>query len=264
MRIDVYLDDSEEPIQRLTPPEKFNFDTKQIEDGEHKLTFRAFNENGDSSVRVIPFQVHNGPAIAIHGIARDDRLSGDVPILANAYSSTVGDEFEPVLMETPAPIPTWAWVIFLSVLAWGGGYISLEVNQRINGQTSVVASGGATPSVASSETSAKENDWSALGQQVYGNNCSSCHQANGSGLPGVFPPLKGNTVVLASDAAGHIRAVLEGVSGKIIDGITYASPMPGFSAQLSDEEVASVVNHERTQWGNNATTIAAEDVAKLR
>jgi len=104
----------------------------------------------------------------------------------------------------------------------------------------------------------------SLGAKVYGNNCSSCHQANGAGLAGVFPPLKGNSVVLDEDATDHILAILDGVQDKVIDGVAYASPMPGFASVLSDDEVAAVVNHERTQWGNKAKVVDVEAVKKLR
>lgn len=103
-----------------------------------------------------------------------------------------------------------------------------------------------------------------LGAQVFSNNCAVCHQANGKGLPNVFPPLAGNPVVLADDPTEHIQIVLHGTQGKPINGVTYAAQMPGWASQLSDEEIAAVINHERTSWGNQAPTISAKDVAALR
>ncbi len=265
MYIEVYLNKDPVPIQVLTPPEKFNLDTTTLEDGRHELTFKAFDANGVSSVRVIPVIVQNGPAIAIHGIEENEQLSGQISILANAYSANIGDEFEPIRMETPAPVPTWAWVLFLSIIAWGAGYISLEIHNRVT-ESSIASSDQTTQKNNAQQTSSANTsaEWAALGEQVYGNNCASCHQADGSGLPGVFPPLKNNPAVIDSNPAIHIRAVLHGVTGKVIEGIAYASPMPGFAEQLNDEEVAAVVNHERTQWGNNAATVNAADVAALR
>ena len=267
MHIKVYLNDDATPLQTLAPPEQFKLDTTQLPDGKHTLIFKAIEDNGDSSQRHLTFYVQNGPSISIHGIRNDDRLSGEINILANAYSSNIGDEFEPVRMETPAPIPTWAWVLFLSILAWGAGYLSLEIHDRVRSpEFGVLASTEANhpPSTANAGNIDKEPTWQALGKQVYGNNCSSCHQADGSGLAHVFPPLKGNSVVLEDDPKEHILAVLKGVADKVIDGVPYASPMPGFAAMLNDHEVAAVVNHERTQWGNNAPTVTAGDVARLR
>ena len=101
------------------------------------------------------------------------------------------------------------------------------------------------------------------GAQLYSANCASCHQANGQGLPGAFPPLAGNPVMNGDDAGEHIHTTLFGLSGKTIDGVDYASPMPSF-AHLSDEDIAAIINHERTSWGNDGATITAGDVSQAR
>lgn len=104
----------------------------------------------------------------------------------------------------------------------------------------------------------------ARAAQLYTNVCAACHQANGTGLPGAFPPLVKNPAVLAADPTEHIRAILHGVSGKVIDGVSYPSPMPPFAAQLSDADVADIINHERGSWGNQAKQVTAEQVKALR
>lgn len=103
-----------------------------------------------------------------------------------------------------------------------------------------------------------------LGAQVFSNNCAVCHQANGKGMPNVFPPLAGDPVVLAANPTEHIQIVLHGTHGREINGKTYAAQMPGWASQLTDEEVAAVINHERTSWGNHAPTVTVKDVAALR
>lgn len=100
--------------------------------------------------------------------------------------------------------------------------------------------------------------------QLYTNTCAACHQANGAGLPGAFPPLVKNPAVIDADPGTHIRAILHGVSGKVIDGVSYPSPMPPFAEQLSDADVADIVNHERSSWGNQAKQVTAEQVKALR
>jgi len=104
----------------------------------------------------------------------------------------------------------------------------------------------------------------AMGASVYASNCASCHQPDGEGIPGTFPPLKGNEVVTAKDPTRHVEIVLFGLQGKTIDGVKYSSPMPAHEHVLTDAEVAAVVNHERTSWGNNAPTVTAEEVKKIR
>ena len=114
-----------------------------------------------------------------------------------------------------------------------------------------------------SSSANKATSTSDLGKQVYKQHCESCHQANGEGVPGVFPSLVGNEVVLNDDPSEHVNVVLNGLANKEIDGVKYVAPMPGFS-MLRDDEVAAVVNHERSHWGNNASLIDSGIVAANR
>ncbi len=260
MKIEVFIDEQTAPYCVLTPPETFSLDTTRLDDGPHVIRFKAIDTDGSISLREIPFTVRNGPGIAVHGIVDHDVVRERVSVLANAYSSTVGDTFEPMRIETPAPIPTWAWLVVLATFAWGMWYLGIELHAR-NAELALAA----TPTArASAETKTVEASWKVLGEQVYGNYCASCHQASGEGLKGVFPPLKGSAVVLAEDPTDHGRIIVQGLTGKVIDGVTYSSPMPPFAEQLSDEEIAAVVNHERTSWGNAAPLITAEQAAALR
>ena len=102
------------------------------------------------------------------------------------------------------------------------------------------------------------------GAGIYEKRCASCHQADGSGVPGTFPPLAGDPVVTADDPTRHVEIVLDGLQGKSIAGTSYAAAMPAFGGKLDDEQVAAVVNHERTSWGNDAPTISPQEVADIR
>lgn len=102
----------------------------------------------------------------------------------------------------------------------------------------------------------------AVGGEVYGTNCAGCHQANGEGTPNVFPPLKGDPVALGAPEE-HISVVLKGMSGKVINGVSYASPMPAW-AQLTDEQIAAVITFERNTWGNDAGIVEPAQVKALR
>ncbi|HLS05751.1 MAG TPA: c-type cytochrome, partial [Wenzhouxiangella sp.] len=102
------------------------------------------------------------------------------------------------------------------------------------------------------------------GDSLYTTHCAACHQPGGEGLPGVFPPLKGDPAVLDPDATKHIDVILNGMQGEAIDGVTYSAPMQAFRDVLDDVDIADIVNHERTSWGNDALLIEPEDVEKLR
>jgi cytochrome c oxidase cbb3-type subunit 2 len=126
--------------------------------------------------------------------------------------------------------------------------------------------GGSSPVAASAGAAAPAPagvDNLPAGEPLYTAHCAACHQAQGQGLPGAFPPLAGNDVVLDDDATEHIDIILHGLTGKTIDGVDYSSPMPAFP-QLSDEQIAAIVNHERTSWGNAAPTVTSDDVATVR
>jgi cytochrome c oxidase cbb3-type subunit 2 len=118
------------------------------------------------------------------------------------------------------------------------------------------SSGAAAPAVAAFDA--------ADGARLFASTCAACHGAQGAGVPGVFPPLAGNPVVTARDPGEHVRVVLHGLHGRAIDGTTYAAQMPSFAAQLSDAQIADIIDHERTSWGNHAPTVSAKDVAAIR
>jgi mono/diheme cytochrome c family protein len=83
--------------------------------------------------------------------------------------------------------------------------------------------------------------------------CQGCHQANGAGIPGVFPPLAGHVPEILAAKGGReylIQVMLYGLQGQItIKGAKYQGAMPAY-AQLKDEEIAGLLNHISTQWGN--------------
>ena len=98
------------------------------------------------------------------------------------------------------------------------------------------------------------------GAALYLQYCSGCHQAKGQGVPGQFPPLAGNPVVIAPDPANIFKVVLEGVPAQ-----GRYKPMPAFAAQLSDQQIADLVNYLRSSWGNNVPANAsAANIQKLR
>lgn len=102
-----------------------------------------------------------------------------------------------------------------------------------------------------------------LGRRVYTQQCALCHQANGMGVPGVYPPLVGSDWVVASEER-LIRVLLHGLVGEIqVLGNTYNGNMPAFSA-LGDERVAQVLTYIRQDWGNAAEPITTEQVRAAR
>jgi len=123
---------------------------------------------------------------------------------------------------------------------------------------------------AAGEEVAQAADWDrTLGSQTYSSTCSGCHQANGQGLPGVFPPLAGHAAeVYAAGGRDYlVQVVLFGLMGQIqVQGATYNGAMPGWSS-LNDEQVAAVLNHVVAGFGEEPAGFVpytAADVAGHR
>jgi len=136
---------------------------------------------------------------------------------------------------------------------------------KSNSQASIGAAGKGNTTTGSSQSF----DWQDLGKKTF-NNCSSCHQANGNGIPGAFPPLNKNAALkYNADRDYLLKAVVFGLNGEIeVDGNKYNGAMPAW-AQLSDEEIAAVLNHELSSWDNPGIIKAFQpylpaDVARIR
>jgi cytochrome c oxidase cbb3-type subunit 2 len=100
------------------------------------------------------------------------------------------------------------------------------------------------------------------GAMLYTNNCQSCHQQNGEGLKGAFPPLKGSKIVQDENPELLVNIIMNGYSGREREGFG-VMPAVGTNNRLKAEEITAIMNHERTSWGNNAKKVTAEQVQKL-
>jgi nitrite reductase (NO-forming)/hydroxylamine reductase len=101
------------------------------------------------------------------------------------------------------------------------------------------------------------------GEQVYQAYCQACHQANGAGFTGAFPPLARSDYLLADPKRG-IRAVLQGLSGAItVNGEKFDGVMPHLN-YLTDEQIADVLSYVLNSWGNDGGVIVPAQVAEIR
>ena len=107
------------------------------------------------------------------------------------------------------------------------------------------------------------DDQVRAGQALFAGTCSVCHQGNGAGLPGVFPPLA-KSDFLAADHKRTIGIVLHGLNGKVtVNGQEYNSVMPPMT-QLNDDEVANILTYVINSWGNPGGRISTDDVKQQR
>lgn len=101
------------------------------------------------------------------------------------------------------------------------------------------------------------------GHRIYAQYCTVCHQADGTGINRLYPPLT-QTDWVEGDAGRLIRLILYGMSGPVtVQGVEYNGLMPSH-LHLSDEQVADVLSFVRSNFGNDADSVRAADVASIR
>lgn len=103
----------------------------------------------------------------------------------------------------------------------------------------------------------------AAGGALYRIYCSGCHQAEGEGMPGIFPPLARSDYLMA-DKSRAIETVLNGRSGSLeVNGQSYDGVMPPMG-HLKDEDIADVLTYVRNSWDNEGGAVSAAEVAVVR
>jgi len=106
-------------------------------------------------------------------------------------------------------------------------------------------------------TTASANPFAA-GEKIYMAKCIVCHQANGEGIPGAFPPLKNSDYLFAD----KVRAVAQALNGSnheiVVNGAKFNAPMP--QQVGTKEEAVAVINYVLNTWGNQGGTVTLEDV----
>lgn len=101
------------------------------------------------------------------------------------------------------------------------------------------------------------------GEKLYNTFCGTCHQQDGQGALGRFPPLV-NTDWVLKDKQQLIALTLNGLQGQIeVQGETYHGVMPPHNF-LPDEDIAEILTYIRQSWGNDATEVTEEEVSSLR
>jgi mono/diheme cytochrome c family protein len=166
----------------------------------------------------------------------------------------------PEPQEAPRPIPWWVLVMIAGLVLTSVAYIA--------------RSGSAVPSIygdrrtlsdlAPKASSGRAAVVSADGGAIFAARCVPCHQAAGTGVPGVFPPLAGSNWVNGRDTT-LVQILLHGIQGTLtVNGVSFNGAMPNFGTQLSDAEIAAVLTFVRSQWGNKGGPVSASQVAAQR
>ena len=102
------------------------------------------------------------------------------------------------------------------------------------------------------------------GAELYVDNCAACHRTDGEGSPKVLPKMAGNSTVLSDDPNSLISVVLAGSSLPGTAAAPSALGMPGFGWRLTNDEVAQLLTFIRNSWGNQASSVSAGEVGRVR
>ena len=97
------------------------------------------------------------------------------------------------------------------------------------------------------------------GQAVYDKSCQDCHQIDGTGIPGLYPPIAGNVNMNATDPSSVIHILLAGTKNPMA-----GEGMPGYHHEFNDQQIADLSTYIRNSWGNSAPAVKAGDVRKMR
>jgi nitrite reductase (NO-forming) len=111
-------------------------------------------------------------------------------------------------------------------------------------------------------TSGGNKSLKAMGKNIFTTTCQPCHQVNGEGISGIFPPLAKSDFLNASKERA-VNIVKNGLSGPVtVNGKTYNGIMP--PQNLNDEQIAAVLTYVYSQWGNSGKTVTKEDAVKVK
>ncbi len=151
--------------------------------------------------------------------------------------------------------------MFFMVLLFACGTNS-ETEEGNNGDEQNVEQTSEDNQTNKDETSAGNLDLSA-GEKIYKEKCMVCHQENGEGVEGTFPPLAKSDYLLADKERAIIQAINGSQEPITVNGVEYpGNVMTVF--ELSDQEVVDVINYVLNSWGNNGGAVTIEEVKKAR
>jgi len=122
-KIFVFIDDEEQPVAAFISPVNFELDTRKLTDGKHTLKIVSKDPTGKEGIRLIPFEVRNGPAIDVEGITENAVVDGVLPLMINAYGKGDQKRFLIEGSETPKSIPSWVWILIIGFAGWALYYL---------------------------------------------------------------------------------------------------------------------------------------------
>ncbi|MGH8093758.1 MAG: c-type cytochrome [Chthoniobacterales bacterium] len=191
---------------------------------------------------------------------------GETQVVRDTHAAIVREKVEPRVGREPLSL--WLIAIYGLAVFFGGAYLGRYAGNFTGdgldylGGAPRVATRGAANAVAEQPA---ELTPAEKGAKIFSANCATCHQANGLGVPGQYPPLAGSDIVNGGSRR-HVMIVLKGLQGPLtVKGQHFGSAvMQPWEKTLTNEKIADVVTYERSSWGNKGAPVTAEGVEALR
>src|ERR1700757_4367134 len=167
------------------------------------------------------------------------------------------------------PLSMWLIAIYGLAIFFGGAYLGRYSGNFTSGGLDPMGAppapkkavaGGPGGGERAAELSPHDR-----GKKVFAANCQTCHQANGLGVAGQYPPLAGSEFTTGGSQR-MAMIVLKGLTGPVkVKGQQFGSAvMQPWDKTLTDQKIADVLTYERSEWGNNASPVTKEQIAALR
>jgi mono/diheme cytochrome c family protein len=166
------------------------------------------------------------------------------------------------------PLSIWLIAIYGLAIFFGGAYLGRYSGNFVGGGLDPMgapplakkAAGGPAGGEQAVELSPHDR-----GKKVFSANCQTCHQANGEGVAGQYPPLAGSEFTTGGSQRPAM-IVLKGLQGPVkVKGQQFGTAvMQPWDKTLTDKQIADVLTYERSEWGNQASPVTAEQIAALR
>jgi mono/diheme cytochrome c family protein len=165
------------------------------------------------------------------------------------------------------PLSIWLIAVYGLAVFFAGAYLgrysgsfSGDSLDPLGGPPPTAKKGGGAQGQQQAELSPRDR-----GKKIFSANCQTCHQANGQGVPGQYPPLAGSEFTTGGSKRPAM-IVLKGLQGPVtVKGQKFGSAvMQPWDKTLTDQRIADVLTYERSEWGNSASPVTAEQIAALR
>jgi mono/diheme cytochrome c family protein len=192
---------------------------------------------------------------------------GETEDVHETHAAIVREKVEPRIGREPLSL--WLIGIYGLAVFSGGAYLgrysgsfSGDGLDYLGGAPRVATKAGAAGAAGAQTAELTPAD---RGKKIFSANCATCHQANGLGVAGQYPPLAGSEYVI-NGTRRPAMIVLKGLEGPLtVKGSHFGSAvMQPWDKTLTDQKIADVLTYIRQEWGNKASPVSTEQVAALR